>query len=113
MYKIYGDKKIIAEFYGSMKKYINYMIKDSKNYIRPEYGYGDWLSAGKETSKSFIGTAFFAYDVFLMKEISKVLNKRNDAKIFEFLFQEIKKQFNKKFVSPDGSLKRKPKLLIH
>ena len=105
IYKFYNDKNILEKYYSNMQRYVNYLIKNSKNFIRPNFGYGDWLSIDAETSNEFIGTAFFAHDVKLMSEISKVLGKISKSKQYELLFKQIRNSFNNKFVLKDGQLK--------
>ena len=105
IYKFYNDKKLLEKYYPNMQRYVNYLIKNSKNFIRPDYGYGDWLSIDAETSNEFIGTAFFAHDVKLMSEISKALRKISESKQYELLFKQIRNSFNNKFVLKDGQLK--------
>ncbi len=107
LYKFYGDKTILKKYYLNMQRYIKYLIKNSQNYIRPNYGYGDWLSVDAETSNELIGTAFFAYVVKLMIEISRVVGQKKQIRIYKILFSKIKKAFNKTFVLKDGQLKDK------
>jgi alpha-L-rhamnosidase len=105
LYKFYGDKRILEKYYVNMLKYMDYLETDNINFIRPDYGYGDWLSLNAETPRDLIATAYFAYDSKLMMEISAVLKKGNEAKRFEKLFVKVKNAFNKKYISRDGSIK--------
>ncbi len=105
LYKYYNDKNILRKYYSNMQHYIDYLIRNSENYIRPNYGYGDWLSINAETSNELIGTAFFAYVVKLISEISKAIGEIKLSWEYDLLFSKIKKAFNKKFVLKDGQLK--------
>ncbi len=104
LYKTYGDKNVLNKYYNNMKSYIDYLIKNSVNFIRPEEGYGDWLNLNDETSKSFIGTAFFAYVVSLMIEVSAILEKVNDVILFNNLWQNIKTAFSSNFFDEEKEL---------
>ncbi|MHC4750239.1 MAG: family 78 glycoside hydrolase catalytic domain, partial [Planctomycetota bacterium] len=105
IYQVYGDKRVIEKHYESMKKWIAYLEKNSKNLLRPDYGYGDWVSIASETPKDVIATAYFAYSTRLVSKIADVLDKKEDAKKYEELFVRIKDAFNKAYVSDDARVK--------
>ncbi|MGE5436177.1 MAG: family 78 glycoside hydrolase catalytic domain, partial [Syntrophothermus sp.] len=103
-YKAYNDKRILELYYDKMRLFISSLVEQSDDFILPEYGYGDWLSS-EETSKSFIATAFFAYDAYLMKEISNLLEHTDDAIIYNDLLREIRYSFKQKFLNNNYELK--------
>ena len=104
-YLCYGDKRILEENYTSFKKWINYLMENSNKYLRPDTGYGDWLSINADTPKDVMGTAYFAYSTLLMTKISKILGKSEDTDNYEKLFNNIKDAFNKAYVEEDGRIK--------
>ncbi len=64
-----------------MKKWIAYLQKNSKDLLRPAYGYGDWVSIGSDTPKDVIATAYFAYSTRLLSEMAAAIGKNDeDAK---------------------------------
>lgn len=103
-YEFYDDQSLLEKYYERMKLFIHSIERQSYNYILPNYGYGDWLNIGQETSKSFIATAYFAYDCTLMSKIASILGHKDDAINYSELFKEIKKSFGKTFINKDGSL---------
>jgi alpha-L-rhamnosidase len=105
IYKAYGDKRVIEKHYESMKEWIAYLKTNSKELLRPAYGYGDWVAVGSDTPKDVIATAYFAYSTRLLSEMAAVIGKNEDAKEYEALFQQIKDAFNKAYVSGDGKIK--------
>ncbi len=107
IYKAYGDEKILRDNYSTMKKWMEFLEKDSKNYLREGKNYGDWLQpyapTGKsDTSRKLIGTAFFVYDADVMAKIAKVLGKTDDAKYFEDLAKKVRAAFCKEFLKENG-----------
>lgn len=107
MYSVYGDRRILEEHYDNMAKWIDYMKSTSKDLIRTNWGFGDWLNLdgeGKGTPKPVINTAYFAYSTSLMAKTARVLGKDKDAQKYERLFEDIKKAFNDKFVKEDGKI---------
>ena len=104
-YQVYDDKRILEKHYESMTKWIGYLKKNSKGLLRPAYGYGDWVSIGSKTPKDVIATAYFAYSTRLVSKVAAAIGKREDAKKYEKLFEQIKEAFNKAYVSDDARIK--------
>ncbi len=114
VYLCYGDRALLARHYGSLKRFIAYLKKASKNLIRvhPDLGgwqgYGDWLAldgSGKTdggTPKDLIGTALFAYSTSLAARIATVLGETKDAAAFAKLHTQIRTAYQKRYVSDDG-----------
>jgi alpha-L-rhamnosidase len=105
IYEAYGDTRVIERHYDSMKKWIAYLKKNSKDLLRPAGGYGDWVSIASNTPKDVIATAYFAYSTRLLSKMAAAIGKNNDAEKYEKLFQQIKDAFNKAYVSNDGRIK--------
>jgi len=105
IYQVYGDKQVIERHYESMKKWISYLKKNSKDLLRPAKGYGDWVSIASDTPKDVIATAYFAYSTRLVSKIAAALGKDDDARKYEELFEQIKSAFNKAYVTEDGRIK--------
>ncbi len=103
-YEYYDDIALLKKYYQRMKLFIHSLEQQSKNYILPDHGYGDWLCIGEETSKSFIATAYFAYDCSVMKKTATILGYRNDEVYYDELFKKIKQSFRKSFLNEKGTL---------
>jgi alpha-L-rhamnosidase len=103
--EVYADVRVIEKHYESMKKWIAYLKTNSKNLLRPAYGYGDWVAVGSDTPKDVIATAYFAYSTRLVSKMAAVIGRYQDAEQYENLFQQIKDAFNKAYVSDDGKIK--------
>ena len=111
VYMAYGDKKILENNYDGIKKWIDWQKDNSKDFIRGNHGFGDWLQPkadnGKMTgdaSNSLIATAYFAYTANLFSRIADILGKKKDAATYAKLSDDVKKAFADKFIKPDGSL---------
>jgi alpha-L-rhamnosidase len=114
MYLAYGDKKILETQYSSMKNWVGYMEKESKNYLwNTGFHFGDWLffrpfddNDGRSavTDKYMIAQCFFAYSVQIMINTAKVLGKNEDAARYTELLKNIKDAFIKEYLTPNGRL---------
>lgn len=107
VYEAYGDKRLLAQSYPSMKKWVDYIHAANPKLlwtIKRGNDYGDWLSIKADTPKDVLATAFFARSTDLVARSAKVLGKTADAKKYAALFAGIKTAFNKKYVGRDGRI---------
>lgn len=104
MYLTYGDTEILKDNFDTMKGWVDYMgrVTKDKYMFTGHFQFGDWLgldapegSLAGSTRKDFIGTAFYAYSTSLLIKIGKILS--HDMKEYEKLYKNIKKQFIKAF----------------
>ncbi|NLZ03614.1 MAG: family 78 glycoside hydrolase catalytic domain [Phycisphaerae bacterium] len=105
IYEVYGDKRVLAEHYDAMTKWIDYCQGATTNLLRPAQGYGDWLSIQADTPKDVLATAYFAYSTKLVAQAAEVLGKHDDAAKYRELFEAIKRSFNDAYVGADGRIK--------
>lgn len=107
IYKTYGDQRLLEKHYPSMRRYVDFCRNRSQeNLLPPEkyHCFGDWLSIGADTPKDIIYTAYFAHCTRLLAQAAEVLGKRQDAKEYYALFQEIKSAFNNAYVDEQGRI---------
>ncbi len=104
LWKTYGDTRVLERSYGAMQRYLEFVRRQTKDFIGPNRGYGDWLAIGGITEKDLISTAYFAYDAKLMAEIATALGKSQDAVAYRKLFEQVRSAFQSKFVNQDGSV---------
>jgi alpha-L-rhamnosidase len=114
VYLAYGDKQILQDQYPSMKAWVSYMEKASKNYLwNTGFHFGDWLfyrpfddNDGRSavTDKYFIAQCFFAYSTQILLNTATVLGKTNDINYYKDLLQKVKGAFINEYVTPNGKL---------
>ncbi len=113
-YLTYGDKRILEVQYPSMKAWVEYMKSraEEKNLWTGDTHFGDWLAfasnrsdyTGATTEKDLIATAYYSYSSGLLAKIAAIIGQNDDAKKYAKLSDEIKKAFQKEFVTPAGRL---------
>ena len=114
MYLAYGDKRILEQQYGSMKRWVDFVHETAgEDLIWSEtFTFGDWLSynttaadyPGATTDKDLIATAFFAHSTDLLARAARVLGKREDAEHYEDLLDRIKGAFVDEYVTDTGRM---------
>ena len=113
-YQAYGDKRILENQYASMKKWVDYMIKESKDYLwNTGWHYGDWLfysvqddRSGESavTSRRLIQQAFFANSTDIVAKSAEILGYSSDAKKYAEIYQKVKQVFQDNYMTKTGNL---------
>jgi len=113
MYLAYGDKKILATQYPSMKAWIGYMVDHSHDFLWNTGGhFGDWLSywpdghgeRAANTDPYLIAQTFFAYSTQLVIDAAQVLGHPEDVEKYGDILQKVKAAFLREYATPDGRL---------
>ncbi len=107
VYLCYGDSQILRDCYPTMQRFMGFLEKNCVNFIRADEhwkwkGYGDWLSINAETPSDFIGTAFYGHCARLMSQIAAITGKSDDAEKYRRLFEDVRRAWQKRFISGDG-----------
>jgi alpha-L-rhamnosidase len=114
VYLAYGDRKVLADQYKSMKAWVDYMTAKSKNDLwNSGFHFGDWLfyrpdddNDGRSavTDKYLIAQCFYANSTQLLINAAKVLNQNEDITTYSTLLEKIKTAFVKEYMTPNGRL---------
>jgi len=112
VYQVYGDKRILAEQYNSMKAWVEFMHTraGAKNLWIGDSHFGDWLAfasnsssyPGATTEKDLIATAYYANSSRMLSQIASILGKQDDAAFYAKLYEDVKKAFIDEFVTKNG-----------
>lgn len=114
VYLMYDDLGIIEENFASMEKYMKFLENqkgDGFKYNGAGTNYGDWL-AYEGTDSRFVSVCFYAYAAQLMEKMSKAMSKStgdtydNKATSYRTLSENIKKEFQTRYLNADNSLKQ-------
>jgi alpha-L-rhamnosidase len=100
-----GDTRIIEQNWDAMEKYLGAIEKANPDGLwMHDAGipFGDWLSPEGPTSSSLVATAYWAYDVTLMRQMAHAVGKRDEEARFQKLFEHIRAAFAQKYVHADG-----------
>ena len=113
VYLAYGDDRLLEEQYESMKKYIDFILKQGENPFLWNTGHqlGDWVALDAPygsfigaTDVDFVATAYYAYSTKLLAKSAKIIGKEYDAHWYEGVYDNIVKEFRKTYIKPDGTL---------
>ena len=101
LYRYYGDKRVLAEGYEAMAKFMEYVKNHAPNHIAWAIE-GDWLEEGDgavsvRTPPSLASTAVYFYYAKTMSQIATILGKPDDAKKHADLAEAIRQSFHQTF----------------
>jgi alpha-L-rhamnosidase len=100
-----GDRTVVDQNWDGMKKYLAAIHEANPDYLwKKNYGipFADWLSPEGVTPVDLIATAYWAYDVTLMKLMAAATGRTAEAAEYGELFEKIKEAFGKTYTRPDG-----------
>ncbi|WP_145148626.1 alpha-L-rhamnosidase [Paenibacillus xylanexedens] len=113
IYEMYGDARLLAEQYGSMQRWIEYIhVQGDNPYLwNTGFHFGDWLGLDSKpdsyvgaTDTDYVATAFYAYSVSLTQKAAEALGKTDDAEYYKQLHTNIVHAFRNEFVTPAGKI---------
>ncbi|MFC5468491.1 family 78 glycoside hydrolase catalytic domain [Cohnella suwonensis] len=113
VYEYYGDRRLLAEQYDSMKAWVEYIRAQGENEYSWDTGFhfGDWLGLdAKENSyigatpTALIATAYFAYSTRIVRDAARILGKAEDAARYDELQRQVLKAFQAEFVTQTGRM---------
>ena len=100
-----GDRTVVDQNWDAMKKYLAAIHEANPDYLwKKNYGipFADWLSPEGVTPVDLIATAYWAYDVTLMKQMAAATGRTAEAAEYGEMFEKIKDAFVKAYTRPDG-----------
>jgi alpha-L-rhamnosidase len=100
-----GNRRIIDENWQGMNDYLETLASENPdNLWRNGFGaaFGDWLTPTITTPEDLLATAYWAYDVTLVKQMAEATGRTADAKRFAAKFEAIKAAFQKAYIRSDG-----------
>jgi alpha-L-rhamnosidase len=122
LYQVFGDQRILAEQYASMKAWVEYERGHAHHYLwDSSYHWGEWLEPdditpgllfSKELTPEIqrhlaaphIATAYFAHSTRLLAQTARVLGKEVEAQEYSALYQQIQDAYVRAFVESNGRI---------
>lgn len=114
LYTLYGDRRVLATQYPSMKAWVKYMEDHSQHDLwNTGWQFGDWLAydldddaAGRSavTSRYLVAQCFWAHSTQLLLNAARVLGKPADVAYYTAWLGRIKAAFRREYVTPGGAL---------
>ena len=114
VYLSYGNIRILAENYPAMQRWLAYVYTQAgDDFIwSGDFHFGDWLARDRDdlgtpfglTETDLIATAYYAYSAALLANIARVLNRNEDADLYEAIAAQVRTAFCDEFVTKNGRI---------
>lgn len=112
VYRYSGDKGILKKQYDSMKLWVDFLQSQEQGCHLRLNGFqrGDWLALDREEGKGnrggtdayLVASAFYAESTRILSESAEILGKNEDAEAYGKLYESIKKDFQREFITSTG-----------
>ncbi|WP_184626478.1 alpha-L-rhamnosidase [Pedobacter cryoconitis] len=96
IYLFYGDSKLLADSYGSIKKYVDYVGKISPLGLTT-YGRGDWVPVKSPSSLEYTSSVYYYVDVVILAKAARMFGKQADYSTYSKLAEKIRQAINDKY----------------
>jgi alpha-L-rhamnosidase len=105
LYRFYDDKQVLRDHYDSLKKFVEFLSRNSKNYIISA-GLGDHMEPQEtgfshfsplHTPGPLVETAYYYYDTWILCQAAGILGQSDDEKKYSELADSIRHAFNDDF----------------
>lgn len=96
IYMFYGDSKLLADNYQSIKRYVNYVEGISKGGLTT-FGRGDWVPVKSTSDLEYTSSVYFYVDANILAKAAKLFGNTKDYLQYSALAEKIKKAINDKF----------------
>ena len=99
MYQNYGDRRLVEDYYDSLKKYVEFLQSKAQNGLLKYSYYGDWVAIDK-CPGSLVSTFYYYYGTKVLADMARLINRQAEAQAYDKLATEIKTAFNREFFDP-------------
>jgi len=100
-----GDTRIVDQNWDAMTTYLGAIERSNPGFLWDHDAgtpFGDWLSPEGQTKAVLVQTAYWAYDVSLMKQMAHATGRSADEVKYAALLKKIQGAFAAAFVRDDG-----------
>ena len=107
LYEWYGDESVLEDNYDSARRFVDYLTSTASDGVITS-NLGDWYDFGhgkgngpsRWTPNEVSATAIWAYGAETLARAAEVLGREDDAAEYRGLFEQIRRDFQRKFYDP-------------
>lgn len=81
-YQLYGDARFVRQIYGGCKKWVDFLLSKSENYIMQYSYYADWVAPecfGEHTDNLYVSSVFLYWQLKLLSRLAGIAGRGEDA----------------------------------
>lgn len=103
-YTYYGDSRPAQEEYPFLKKWVEYLLSCSEDYVVNYSYYADWVAPecfDEHTDNLYVSTLYLYWHLREMAAIARIVGNRPDAERYERLTEESREAINRHYFHPE------------
>jgi alpha-L-rhamnosidase len=105
VWRVYGDTRVLERHWDSMSRFMEFRREAGPTGRSIGNPWGDWLNVNEPTPIEVVDLCYHAQTAHLMAEMAAALRRDADAASYAKRFEELKAEFGRTYVQPDGRLK--------
>ncbi len=103
IYLFYGDDKLLAESYENIKRYVDYVDRNSPQHLT-SWGRGDWVPVKSRSDLELTSSVYFYVDTRILAHAAKLFSREEDYRHYWALAEKIKDAINAKFLDRERGI---------
>lgn len=103
IYLFYGDKKLLADCYENIKRYVDYIDQRYPTGIT-SWGLGDWVPVKSKSPVELTSTCYYYADALILAKAAQLLGKPADYRKYFALAEKIKTAFNARYLNENTGI---------
>lgn len=103
IYLFYGDDRALRECYDNIKRYVDYVDKNSPTHLSA-WGRGDWVPVSTGSDKELMSSIYFFADATILSKAARMFGYDADYRHYSRLADEIKDAINSKFLDREKGI---------
>lgn len=98
VYLFYGDKKILADNYDNIKRYVDHITEISPTGLTT-WGLGDWVPVKSKAPVELTSSIYYFTDASILANVARLLGRQADADRYVALAATIRDAINAKYLN--------------
>ncbi|CCH02681.1 alpha-L-rhamnosidase [Fibrella aestuarina BUZ 2] len=98
VYLFYGDKKILADNYDNIKRYVDHITEISPTGLTT-WGLGDWVPVKSKAPVELTSSIYYFTDASILANAARLLGRQADADRYVALAAKIRDAINAKYLN--------------
>lgn len=103
IYLFYGDDKLLADSYENIKRYVDYVDRNSPQHLT-SWGRGDWVPVKSRSDLELTSSVYFYVDTRILAHAAKLFRREEDYRHYSTLAEKIKDAINAKFLDRERGI---------
>lgn len=103
IYLFYGDDKLLADNYENIKRYVDYVDRNSPDHLT-SWGRGDWVPVKSRSNLELTSSVYYYVDATILAHAARLFDKEEDYRHYSALAEKIKHAVNEKYLDRESGI---------